>query len=770
MVQIPQYTRGIVRQRDIANIYDPQAVERAVSSGQSLVKAVQIVDKFAMANEATAVNDAAIKKQKDDFDFLEQQKTQWQDKPEGFAKNIETELAKRNKIYEDSLPSERAKRAFRETASRLDLGAYEQSVRWEKTRGIEIIANRLDQSLNDLGVLGYRAGQQGEPLDNVRANLDASMVAASSVVSADKIQELRAKNEKRITMEYLRGRVESDPKSVLNDLDSKKYDSILGADGISDAYQMATKQKQQNAKLGWEAKTDAEKYQTLKQPLSIRNNNPGNIRGADGEFLKFDTPEEGARAMANDLRIKISGQSKAMEANYGKDYSPTLKNLISTWAPASENDVDAYVESVTKMTGIAANDVLKQDDIPQLMEAMTAVEGGAKAAEYFVTGSDFDDLSPSDKLSELKKLHDYRESYNVQQAITSGGLVDPSSKAQRNTLDRYYSETDAPQLLSESNANAAMNLAEFTKKYGIVPETAQSVLRGMMNSGDVEQKKFAYGTIGEIQKANPAALTTAGGFTQNEIKDAAAFNALIRSGATSKFAYDSIVQSREPISADVRQLRQKEVNEKLKSITVSSGVFDDSLMPFSSPNFADEAQRDIVQADYRRIYKEAFLQYGKDDMAKAAADAAIKSTSGITRIGGSRKVMKYPPEMYYAVDGVPPEDMAQIFDQQIKQDLSSLGYDNTASYTIHPTVNAETAVNNGRKPAYNVYVTNEKGIVDLVRGDDNMPIAFAFDQQPLLEIKKKREEDYNKRAQFRQRNIEIMQGRKPKRTLQEIVK
>jgi hypothetical protein len=82
-------------------------------------------------------------------------------------------------------------------------------------------------------------------------------------------------------------------------------------------------------------------------PRGIRNNNPGNIREGDdwrgltgvddAGFCQFDTPEHGIRALT---RVLMSYQFK-----HGLR---TLRQMISRWAPESENDTDAYIESVCR--------------------------------------------------------------------------------------------------------------------------------------------------------------------------------------------------------------------------------------------------------------------------------------------------------------------------------------------------------------------------------------------------------------------------------------
>lgn len=114
--------------------------------------------------------------------------------------------------------------------------------------------------------------------------------------------------------------------------------------------------------------------------LSIINNNPGNMRppGSSSGFQQFPTPQAGIDAMKRDLTLKITGNSPAMA---GKQ--PTLTNLITTWAPPTENNTMAYIKNVSQQTGIAPDQMLTPNDIDKLIPAMVKQEGGAGAAAYF---------------------------------------------------------------------------------------------------------------------------------------------------------------------------------------------------------------------------------------------------------------------------------------------------------------------------------------------------------------------------------------------------
>lgn len=84
-------------------------------------------------------------------------------------------------------------------------------------------------------------------------------------------------------------------------------------------------------------------------------NNPGNLRksktawkgkvaSSDSSFEEFDTPDSGLRAMMKNL------------ANYQKLHGDeTLNDVISRYAPSSENDTPDYIKFIADQTGIDPN-------------------------------------------------------------------------------------------------------------------------------------------------------------------------------------------------------------------------------------------------------------------------------------------------------------------------------------------------------------------------------------------------------------------------------
>ena len=115
-------------------------------------------------------------------------------------------------------------------------------------------------------------------------------------------------------------------------------------------------------------------------PRGIRNNNPGNIRydgtpwrglatpPTDGAFCVFIAPKYGIRALARVL--------KTYNDKYG---ICTIAGIVERYAPAAENDTEAYIASICTQTGLHADaelDLHSNDVLAELIKAIVRHENG----------------------------------------------------------------------------------------------------------------------------------------------------------------------------------------------------------------------------------------------------------------------------------------------------------------------------------------------------------------------------------------------------------
>lgn len=108
-------------------------------------------------------------------------------------------------------------------------------------------------------------------------------------------------------------------------------------------------------------------------PLGLRQNNPGNLRSwgaapVQNGFARFNSAAEGLSAMAGNL-----------VAYYNKYGAQTVRDIVSRWAPSSENDTKGYIEAIAKRIGVDAGQALNMKDpatLSRLMGAMIQQEQG----------------------------------------------------------------------------------------------------------------------------------------------------------------------------------------------------------------------------------------------------------------------------------------------------------------------------------------------------------------------------------------------------------
>ena len=118
-------------------------------------------------------------------------------------------------------------------------------------------------------------------------------------------------------------------------------------------------------------------------PRGLRNNNPGNIRlgnsiwvgeirpSRDPDFCQFRDMKHGYRALIRLLQ------------NYRrKNKCQTIADMISRWAPSSENNTHAYILDVCRYLQVPTNfvpDIEDRDTMCGLAAAISRHENGVDA-------------------------------------------------------------------------------------------------------------------------------------------------------------------------------------------------------------------------------------------------------------------------------------------------------------------------------------------------------------------------------------------------------
>lgn len=123
-----------------------------------------------------------------------------------------------------------------------------------------------------------------------------------------------------------------------------------------------------------------------KLPRGIRNNNFLNIRASKTPWIgQNGSDKEGFCIFLS----RIMGYRAAFKTldTYGRKYGIyALKDIITRWAPPSENKTEAYINAVCNLTGYEPETrIITKAQIVNLVRAMAKVEIGIKWADFIFT-------------------------------------------------------------------------------------------------------------------------------------------------------------------------------------------------------------------------------------------------------------------------------------------------------------------------------------------------------------------------------------------------
>jgi hypothetical protein len=591
MATIERYTKGIVKDRAVADLTDPSAIDKAGSTARGIADATAtgaaILDKFVEAQEVVAVNEAIIKNKKQKMEFLDAKRQENMADPLNFHKRIEPDLAKIDAEMEAALPTGRAKSAFKERTQQINLAAYDDNFQWAKSRQVEMFAESVDTSTQELGVMAYRAGERGGSIDDILRDAEATAVAGSTIVAPEKVEGMSRKIKQTVVENYINAVAERNPHQAKKILASGKYDGVL-----------------------------------------------------DGAYLR--------------------GQN------------------------------------------IYADNKIKQ---------LQAEQDRAKLTQQLLD------------------------------VANSQAIADPGNKDHRDAINQSFIQSGLAAAFSQGDQAASQGLLDIYQKTSIIPDAAQSTLRGYMMNGTTEQKATAYTLIGKMQETNPAALAGPGGFAEKEIKEASIYNQLIRSGADPDFALTSIAESNNPLTADVRQMRQEQLSgmkdkqKTLRDLAVSqvnerqgqsASWF--NFIGSGVPDLMEGAASDSIMSKYETIFDQEFMRTGSQESAAAAAASVLDRYAGTTKVRGKAEIMEFPPEKYYGAPGLTLEENSEWIkgelEQSIKQVDPKISVDDVF---LVPAPESRNLVDNGKKPKYYVWrKVNDYGGMDTLRGEDNLPALVDF--------------------------------------------
>jgi len=116
-------------------------------------------------------------------------------------------------------------------------------------------------------------------------------------------------------------------------------------------------------------------------PRGLRNNNPGNIKHSERQTWIGQTGDDGVFVIFSDMKYGVRAMARLLDNYYRKHELKSLRQIISRYAPKSENLTDNYVAFVALETNIDSDKLIDSktfaNKLPDIIQAMIKMENGS---------------------------------------------------------------------------------------------------------------------------------------------------------------------------------------------------------------------------------------------------------------------------------------------------------------------------------------------------------------------------------------------------------
>lgn len=336
---------------------------------------------------------------------------------------------------------------------------------------------------------------------------------------------------------------------------------------------------------------------------------------------------------------------------------------------------------------------------------------------------------------------------NFKEKFDDGSLlIDPKNKAERSQVNTYFDEVVTPQTDNMNSSERNDVVVDFVNRVGVLPSTVKGIIRSSMRNGSVENQTMAADLISKVQESKPQALAELDG---SDVSYALMLTKNLRGGLTPDEAVAQTKLEFNPIQSDLISLRKKDFKDLELQIDSEKDLKSEFARRPWSRVFINQTQLsgskdnfDQTRIDYISEYERQYVLTGDQKVSQERASTIIGRQYGVTEVSGTPRVIKYPPENYYAVEGLSNEWMSK---QMVKDVRTTLGKEVTKE-DIALVADTQTSreVSSHTDPSYSVLIRNDRGEYEPAQKDNRL-MRFKFDSSiPVAEhnaeIKREQEE------------------------------
>ncbi len=218
---VPRYTKTVLPAGA-----DTSAAQTAGAVAGALGDVAQGALQFKRAKDASFINERGAMFEREVDDFYRQSKIDYQNDPDAGMPELKSFVDKRYGELSKSASPE-AKAAFGKVRDDIKRGYSRKNEDFARKQNVSNFATSFDNSIKEISTLAFRAGQNGEDLQDHINSAQSALLAGSTFMGEADLENLTKESQARITAEYLQGAVERDPLGTQKLVNSGKFDDVL---------------------------------------------------------------------------------------------------------------------------------------------------------------------------------------------------------------------------------------------------------------------------------------------------------------------------------------------------------------------------------------------------------------------------------------------------------------------------------------------------------------------------------------------------------------
>lgn len=265
--------------------------------------------------------------------------------------------------------------------------------------------------------------------------------------------------------------------------------------------------------------------------------------------------------------------------------------------------------------------------------------------------TDYDDIHKAETILAEREKGLKTLTGGQQKLSDEGAIWDPSSEDDKKMQNALFGQAGPTAFKNNDQAYVTQGLIPMVQRTHDIPTDAVGMLTGMVRSNDPKRMAYAYNTLALLAAADPAAFAarTSDALAKDVMyyadrKDSVPAEELMKKlrGGTDPSEIQLRKQLRDE-GMDILSAKTKGVPHIRELVSEVAGGMDTSWRN-DPTNTALPWAAAGLEKDFRAVFIDAYEMRGNEEEATAAATEMLKRNWGVTPIGGTNQLMKYPPE------------------------------------------------------------------------------------------------------------------------------